>query len=205
MIYRNIKELIASLKLSKEPNLYEALARVDENLIAINELLKNPKFDKIELGEIVFPDDTNDLTKRSALTQCCRIFNSATQTIADAVTTTCIFDTEIFDTDRLFDSVISNTQIVINTAGYYLIGATVRWNANAVGARTIRITKNAGNTIAWSIVAPTAVATVQSVMTLYKFTRGDYIELLVLQTSGGNLDIGSNAEYSPIFWVHRES
>lgn len=71
------------------------------------------------------------------------------------------------------------------------------WVANGTGQRELTIRKN-GATILAEIqsVGGAGNATEQVVMGIAQFAAGDYIELLVQQTSGGNLDAQAVAPYA---------
>ncbi len=134
----------------------------------------------------------------------CRVIKSAAQTIPNTAWTPIQFDAEYFDTDVMHDNVTNNTRITIKTAGYYMVGGSVEWVSNVVGARLMQIWKN-GSTVLTSAVhnsdqygnAPGALSTV------HYMAVNDYLELVVYQGSGGALNTVTLYDYSPVFWAMR--
>ncbi len=134
----------------------------------------------------------------------CRLIRGTAQTIANATWTAIQFDAEYFDTDTMHDNVTNNTRITIRTAGYYMIGGCVEWVSNTTGMRLMQIWKNN------AVVLTSAVhnsdqygAAPGTLSTVHYLAVNDYIELLVYQASGGNLNTATMYDYSPVFWAMR--
>ena len=109
---------------------------------------------------------------------------------------TITYDAESFDTDG-FHSTSSNTsRITIPTGkgGKYLINARVNIDANATGARLARFTVNGNELFAGTETAGSSAAACKHTMsTIQNLSAGDYVELLCLQNTGGNLDFVGNS------------
>ena len=133
-----------------------------------------------------------------------RVTRAAAQTIPDDTETAISWDTQIFDTADVW-SLASPTAIVFPYTGIYLLGAQIAWAANTTGYRSLRLVLNGGDAIAVDTVdAPATLGTAQSVVTLWQVAAtSDFIEAVVRQNSGGNLDAEVNAQYSPIIWAIR--
>lgn len=205
IIFRNIVDLIKSLD-QKDTKLHEAFMRLNDNASKLTELLNNPVFDKVILRELEFVGDQNLLNSLSALTQCCRLGHSANQNVLTAVPFTLTFDTKYFDTDKMYNTT-SPTRITFNTTGRYIVGIGATWAASVAGYRSIQIVRNGAVTIAISLiqtVTEVGLTTAQNISTLCNFARGDYIEVVATQNSGGTVRISPLTEHSPIFWAHRE-
>lgn len=128
----------------------------------------------------------------------CRVYSNTLQTIANNTLTGINLNQERYDTDNMHDNAINNDRITFNTAGVYVITGHIRWASNTAGYRDVYFRLNATTIIARSHQNPvTGDVTTQSLATVYRVNVGDYIQMIVVQTSGGNLDIQSAGNYSP--------
>jgi hypothetical protein len=134
-----------------------------------------------------------------------RVFHNAAQSTTTAVAFVLAFNSERFDTDTIHDTSTNNSRLTCKTAGKYQITANVDWVGNATGYRQIYLRLN-GATIIASAIDPqlgAGINTHQSVTTLYDLAVNDYVEAVVIQTSGGSLNVNSTANYSPEFMMAR--
>jgi hypothetical protein len=121
------------------------------------------------------------------------------QTIATSGLTTftnLIFQEEIYDTDGMFNPAVNN-RITFQTPGLYSITGAVRWDPNNAGVRSIGLVRNDIGIafLAADTRSPTADATSatrQNVSTVTCADAGDFVQLKVSQSSGGNLDVVNN-------------
>jgi hypothetical protein len=123
-----------------------------------------------------------------------KVYNNATQAITNDTLTPAAFNSESYDTDTMHDTSTNNTRITINTAGKYRISAIIEFPANATGIRQILLKVN--NTT--YIAADTRDASSTIPIHLYAsidhvFVATDYVEVIVYQNSGGNLNISASA------------
>ncbi|MBI4395636.1 MAG: hypothetical protein HY548_00980, partial [Elusimicrobia bacterium] len=111
------------------------------------------------------------------------------------------FDQERYDTDNLHDISENNSRLTANRAGKYLIFANISYNANASGSRQTFIELNRSNKIAGDVrPAVGGSSTAVNISTIYPLQVNDYVEVVVLQDSGGALDIDkTGSHYSPEF------
>lgn len=139
-----------------------------------------------------------------------RVYRTTNQTIPTGIGTLVSFDAERWDTDNCWSSA-QPTRLVCNTPGWYMITCNIAWAANATNQRMISISLNGTIRIARDTrgANPNGL-TVQSVATIWPLTTGDYLEVLVFQDSGGNLDLysstaneGANNRWSPEFMMVR--
>lgn len=128
----------------------------------------------------------------------CRVFNNATQSIADTTVTAIAWNSESFDVGAMHDTVTNNTRVTVPVGGdgLYLVTGQYGFAANATGYRQMTIRKNGATTVASSLL-PAVSATNgvgQNVSTLLTLVAGDYVEVIVVQTSGGPLAGGSTTD-----------
>lgn len=137
----------------------------------------------------------------------CRVFNSAAISIPNSTTTALTFDSERYDPTGMHSTVTNTSRITISTAGLYLVTGHVAFAGNATGFRWIAVSLNGTTTLLAmhnQLSVTAADQALFSVSTVWKFSPGDFIQLLVNQTSGGALNVNSAADYSPEFsatWI----
>ena len=203
--FRNIHDLIVKLA-AQDSQLYEALKRLNNFSLDVSSFLNDPKFDKITIGQTFYSGDRNQLFQESARTSTCRVYHSIIQSILDNTATALAFDSTVFDTDGMHDTITNNSRITIQSPGYYLIGANIVFAVSSVGFRDLRIRLNGSINIAnTKVVPPSTAATQMNINTLFKLNQGDYLEVQVQQNSGAALDMLRIASTSPEFWAHRLS
>ena len=136
-----------------------------------------------------------------------RAFHNANHSVTDTVATILPFNSERFDTDAIHDTSTNNSRLTCKTAGTYLIGAQVEWGAGAGSSRRVSIRLNGTTEIANVFDSVNAVSQIkrQEVVTLYELAVNDFVEVEVLQISGGSLNIVAAGNYSPEFWTVRQS
>lgn len=127
-----------------------------------------------------------------------RLRNSANQTISNNTDTIVTFDTEDFDSDA-YHSTSSNTgriTIPSGKGGKYLVNCQFLWDANNSGNRWIFLRKNgsASMTIDTNSV-PYADGWSTGWSSILDLSVGDYIEIIVKQTSGGNRTLYTTSPY----------
>lgn len=132
-----------------------------------------------------------------------RVFNSANISIPNSAVTVVTFDSERFDEGGMH--ALGAGRLTAPITGLYLIGADVRLAANATGIRAAHIRlNNVTDLVDASDDDPGAAQPVDLTMiTLYRLTAGDYVEVTVFQNSGGALNVLTNANTSPEFWMVR--
>lgn len=136
-----------------------------------------------------------------------RAFNSGAQSIPDAAETKLTFDSERWDTDDCHSTSVSSGRLTANTAGMYVISASIAFADNATGRRKVSIRWNDATLIAQeSQPASTAGdSTYMTVSTIYKMAAGDYVEVQVYQNSGGALNLGTFNQTSQEFSMIRQN
>ena len=123
----------------------------------------------------------------------CSLYKTANQTISHDTITQVTFDAEAYDTDGFHSTSTNTSRITIPTGkgGKYLFTFQTQWDLNGTGDRSIYYYKNGANGTAmvrYSIVSG-SYYTIQNASIVLDLVAGDYIEMYVLQSSGGNLNI----------------
>ena len=134
-----------------------------------------------------------------------RVYNNANITLTNNTATALTFNSELYDTDAFHSTSVNTSRLTIPYDGYYRVTGNVRFAANATGQRQVRLLVNNTTIIGFTVIPTSAAAntTIIQVTSDYQFVASDYIELVALQDSGGNLDVTSVAHYSPEFWIDK--
>ena len=125
----------------------------------------------------------------------CYLQKSANQSINNTTLTTVTWDVETLDSDGFHSNVTNNGRITIpaGKAGKYSVGVSLNWASNSTGLRQILFAKN-GTTFSWSQTgAATTGATMVNKNIIVDLAVGDYVEIQAYQTSGGALNLQTNA------------
>lgn len=134
-----------------------------------------------------------------------RVYNNANISTTTAANTALTFNSERWDSGNLHSTSANTERLTAPITGLYSIGGHAYFAANATGSRQISVRVNGSTYIAIQREAKgdATNVTVLSVETVYRLAAGEYVELVVQQTSGGNLDVTAAANYSPEFWMVR--
>jgi len=130
----------------------------------------------------------------------CRVYHDANQTIPNAAWTALAFNSQRYDNGGLHDTAINNSRITAQKAGKYHIWAGVTWEPNTAGVRlhTLRLNGLTFIAITRGPVEPHENASYIT-STIWHLQVGDYVELVVYQSSGGNLSVLADPAMSPEF------
>jgi hypothetical protein len=132
-----------------------------------------------------------------------RVTRTALQVIGDNTLTPVSFDTESFDEGGFF-SLSNPTRLTAPEDGRYLVGYQIEFEANTTGSRHARIRLNGSIYVAYEWFDPQALSPRMNGSVLIEMPAGDYVELVVFQDSGGDLDLTQQDEYSPFFWIAKQ-
>jgi hypothetical protein len=120
-----------------------------------------------------------------------RVTRSSAQGIPDSSNTSLAFDQERYDTAGVHDNATNNSRLTAPTPGIYAVTAQFTWGGSAgTGSRFAGLMKNGSTLIARSQELPGDDD--ENITTQVRLVAGDYVEVLVLQTSGGSLDVAAN-------------
>jgi hypothetical protein len=131
------------------------------------------------------------------------LYRGSDKTIANSTATAVDYNNETFDTDGFHDNVTNNTRLTIPTGkgGKYLFYAKVRWANSATGARFGQFKIN--NTTSYNALRAVGQlsgdTTIFTYSDIYNLSDGDYVEHIVLQQSGGNLNLEGGSAVDSAF------
>lgn len=134
-----------------------------------------------------------------------RVYNNANISIATGTATALTFNSERYDDGSLHSTAANTGRLTAPVAGLYSIGASVEFAANAVGVRVVIVQLNGTTNLVRQDQAASGAGNFIGVSTEYRLSAGDYVEAVVFQNSGGNLNVNSSGNVSPEFWMHRVS
>ena len=148
-------------------------------------------------------DDPKKLLSHAIGEPRAKVTASGTQSISDNTATSVAWNSETYDSDGMHDNATNNERLTIVSGedGIYLFGALITFASNTTGIRTITVRKN-GSGIFSSIVAPASSTT--SMVVVFPpldLVATDFIDLQVLQNSGGALLIHVSGTDS--FWAFK--
>ena len=138
-----------------------------------------------------------------------RVFHNAAQSITSGVTTALAFNSERFDqaggaSSTMHDTVTNNSRLTAQYAGIYWIWGNVDFASNSTGYRQLFIRLNGATEIADEINPAVATTVTRIIVNCpYALAVNDYVELCVVQTSGGALNVSSTGNLSPEFGMVR--
>lgn len=139
----------------------------------------------------------------------CRVHDaSGTQTLNNNTATAIDFDSERFDTDNMHSTSSNISRITINTAGLYVVGAHISVTGETDYTSLVADLRVSGTTL----IARDRILTAGTysasephlfVVTLYKFTATQYVELVVTQenTSANAEATVISGNLTPEFWA----
>jgi hypothetical protein len=128
----------------------------------------------------------------------CRLYNSASLTLANNTNTEVTFNSELYDTDGFHSTSTNTARITVpaGKAGYYYVYANVEYGNSATGGRETQIRKNGAVTDAVTTYQNFSGGdfSMQTSMLVY-LAEGDYVSLYAYQNSGGNLSLYLAKDY----------
>lgn len=102
------------------------------------------------------------------------------------------FNTEVFDTDNIYDNVTYPERFTVNTSGLYFIEGDVLFEPDSTGTRNIMIVLNGTSQLAYNTVdASTSITGVTAVhcSALTNLNKDDHVELQITQNAGHALKV----------------
>jgi hypothetical protein len=120
-------------------------------------------------------------------------YATGAQSIANNTNTALTGTLEYFDTDGYHSTSTNTSRITIPSGlgGKYLVTATVNWDKSATGYRAAKIYRNGAITAPLfydNIAGNNSEYVNNKLSAVVNLVAGDYIELFVIQTSGGSLN-----------------
>lgn len=162
----------------------------------------NPEIGPGKVGSAELADFAVEPNNYAVTTPHVRVTNSANEPISSGADTVLSFDGERFDTGTLHDNSINNSRLTAppGLLAPYLVTASVQFAASATGVRSVTLRKNgttsiANDTRSAASSGPTGI----TISTVTFLGGGQYVDVVVNQTSGGTLDVVKSNEVSPEF------
>ena len=128
----------------------------------------------------------------------CLVYPS-NQNISSGVATTLAYANETFDTDAFHDNSTNNSRITIPSGkgGKYYITVSCQWQDNNSSYREIVVKKNGTTNILYTLAVPgSGFNTTNGTSGLASLVAGDYLEVVIRQSSGSTLTVGYSADSS---------
>lgn len=134
-----------------------------------------------------------------------RVFNDANISVATSGTRQFLtFNKERYDSGDLHSTSANTGRLTAPITGLYRFGACVVYAANATGFRELSLRLNGATFLTYKTQpAVNGEDTGMDINTEYQLVAGDYVEVGVLQTSGGALNVRQASNFSPEFWMSR--
>lgn len=129
----------------------------------------------------------------------CRVYLSSDQALANDTTVDIVWGTEDYDTDAIHSTTTNTTRLTVPTgmAGLWSIEGVVYIEGNANGRRQGIIRKNGGDgQVLFTLAAPPSSDFTVTFRVPLNLAAADYLELRVLQNSGGPLNLLSGVNAS---------
>ena len=133
-----------------------------------------------------------------------KVYNSVSESVPTNTQYFLSFDTELYDTCNIHNP-DDNTKLTAPVDGIYDIKGNVRFDSDTNGFRVVAIWWQG-----WLHIAAESAQMRSpdgnyyvSISTDYPLRAGEYVNLEVYQTSGHNLDIVKNGNWSPSFSMHK--
>jgi len=137
-------------------------------------------------------------------TEGARVYNSVNQAIPTGNYYAVTFDSERYDTDGIHSTVSNTSRLTCKTAGKYLIIGQVRFASGGTGIRYLRARVNGVDYIGANKEDEIGTEAKMFMMsTIWDMAVNDYVELMVWQNSGGNLNIVVEAKDFNEFMMQR--
>lgn len=173
----------------------QAVVSTDESVLVNNDMLVWDGTNKVWIPRSTAPPQA-------------RIFNNANQSIPNNTATTLTFNTTHYDFQTTSPQFVIGqpTRLTVQSTGLYAIGCNVEFAANATGIRQVELFVQGSTIIASDKRNACSAGTTRiSLNTHYRMFSTTFVEVRVLQDSGGALNVNFTNQYSPEFWWFRVS
>jgi hypothetical protein len=129
-----------------------------------------------------------------------RVYKAAAQVIGTGGGgTACTFDSERWDNASIHSTASNTSRLIAPVTGLYRMGGFASFGPNSTGTRACWIQESAGGSRIAQTEGPGQATNTISLNPSceWRLAAGQYVELFVYQTSGGNLDVTAE------FWIVR--
>lgn len=137
----------------------------------------------------------NQVVGYNSVTQSSRVQRSSALSLTTATLTKVTWQTEVFDYGGMVDITAAPTKLTVRLAGKYVVVGNANFDANATGQRLVEIIRNGTRVSVSNHLADTTAGNGTGIGTsgIIDCAVGDYLELQVSQSSGGNLNLQADA------------
>ena len=126
-----------------------------------------------------------------------RVVRTTNQSIPDNAHTAITWEAVDTDSNSMWAGG-NPTRMTVKHTGFHTVSASIAFASNATGNRYVGIKKNGTTWVAFMNMLPlSGVDTFAAISHSLKLTIADYIEITVLQNSGGALNAIANSDWSP--------
>jgi hypothetical protein len=119
--------------------------------------------------------------------------HSTTQSFTTGTAAAVLFNSEVADTDNGHSTSSNTSRYTAQTAGMWKLDASTPWTSNGTGTRALSARTNGSTDNNATSMAAAAGTTAVPVSDRLNMSVGDYVEVVALQSSGGNLTIVNSA------------
>lgn len=134
-----------------------------------------------------------------------RVTSNVSVSVPNNANTVVPFNSERWDTDEQHSNTVNNSRLTCVLAGDYICVANVVWGSAASGLRLLTIRKNGTNEIGRIRETVSTGDDEDNLTTHARLAVGDYLELIVYQSSGVVLNLNNYGEYGLEFSMVRVS
>jgi hypothetical protein len=132
-----------------------------------------------------------------------RVAGAGSQAVARQVLASVNFPIEDYDTADLHSTSANTSRLTAPVAGIYRVSANLVWESDPTGQRELIFELNPTSPLSHHvpayISAPATAGDMQQLSTEIKLAAGDFVEVRVLQSSGGSLNVTAN--FFTMSWV----
>jgi len=134
-----------------------------------------------------------------------RAFHNVAQSIPNATNTVVALNSERWDSGGVHDNVTNNSRLTATEAGVYVITGAIQFAPNATGFRGVLLRVNGSTFIASNeMLVIDGVNNMEiNTQSIWRFNVNEYVEMLVVQNSGGALNLNSTSSFTPEFAMVR--
>jgi hypothetical protein len=113
---------------------------------------------------------------------------------------------QFYDNDALHSITVTTDRLTASREGVWQVGAQIRWDTNGTGQRGIRIRKFPDDVnVRKEDRAASSGEDYQGIISDVELESGDWCEIQVFQTSGGNLDILAAESFAFMHFITDEA
>jgi hypothetical protein len=132
-----------------------------------------------------------------------RVTNSNDEAVANGLPTTLTFDTNAYDNDSIHSTTTNPSRLTAPLRGIYEVTGQVEWSTDSSGYIGAQIGKDGTEQVGADVrvPAPSGISSFEQVTAQVQLNVGDYVELVVQQSSGATLTAFKSGTWLAMHWV----